>query len=95
MFVPTNSIVAFVMVCLALFGWGTQTNSVIDLKVPAGIYHFDFIIWRTIWTVLICLLIGTNFVPPEHTGFVENLMDVIRSGVSDLWIDLLHRNLPF
>lgn len=81
MFVPTNSIVALIMVSLALFGWGTQTNSVIDLKVPAGIYHFDFIIWRTIWTVLICLLIGTNIVPPEHTGFIENLADVIRSGV--------------
>ena len=44
-------------------------------------YHFDFIIWRTIWTVLICLLIGTNIVPPEHTGFIENLTEVIRSGV--------------
>lgn len=85
MFVPTNSIVALIMVSLALFGWGTQTNSVIDLKVPAGIYHFDFIIWRTIWTVLICLLIGTNIVPPEHTGFIENLTEVIRSGVCYWW----------
>ena len=85
MFVPTNSIVALIMVSLALFGWGTQTNSVIDLKVPAGIYHFDFIIWRTIWTVLICLLIGTNIVPPEHTGFIENLTEVIRSGVCCWW----------
>lgn len=85
MFVPTNSIVALIMVSLALFGWGTQTNSVIDLKVPAGIYHFDFIIWRTIWTVLICLLIGTNIVPPEHTGFIENLTEVIRSGVGYWW----------
>ena len=81
MFVPTNSIVALIMVSLALFGWGTQTNSVIDLKVPAGIYHFDFIIWRTIWTVLVCLLIVTNIVPPEHSGFIENLTEVIRSGV--------------
>ena len=85
MFVPTNSIVALIMVSLALFGWGTQTNSVIDLKVPAGIYHFDFIIWRTIWTVLVCLLIGTNIVPPEHTGFIENLTEVIRSGVGYWW----------
>ena len=85
MFVPTNSIVALIMVSLALFGWGTQTNSVIDLKVPAGIYHFDFIIWRTIWTVLICLLIGTNIVPPEHSGFIENLTEVIRSGVCYWW----------
>lgn len=72
------------MVVFALLGWATQTNGLIGLKIPPSLYHFDFIIWRTIMCMLFCLILGTKYIPPSSEGFWENLKDCWHSGVYSL-----------
>lgn len=81
MFISTSVGLSMVMVVFALLGWGTQTNGLINLNFPPSLYHFDFIIWRTVWSFVICLLLGTKFIPPTKDDFVENIMNCLRSGV--------------
>ena len=95
MYVPSNFLSGFILVCLSLFGWGTQTNGVVNLRVPAGIYHLDFIIWRTIWCFVFCLLFGTPlFTPNNKENFIDNIRYVFSADVGSICAGFTDRVQP-
>ena len=91
MFISTNFALSIVMVICALLGWGTQTNGLVNLNFPPSLYHFDFMIWRTIWCFVFCITLGTRFIPPNNDDYWQNIKDCFNSGVCILNIGVIFR----
>ena len=76
MFVPTSVPVALLMSIGAVIGWSAQAHCVVNLDMTPGVYHFDFIIWRTLWCFVLMLLFGMRWCPPNNDDSFENIRNL-------------------
>lgn len=76
MFVPTSVPVALLMSIGAVIGWSAQANCLVNLDMTPGVYHFDFIIWRTLWCFVLMLLFGMRWCPPNNDDSFENIRNL-------------------
>lgn len=81
MFVPTSVPVALLMSIGAVTGWAAQANCLVNLDITPGVYHFDFILWRTVWCFVLMLLFGTRWCPPNTDDSFENIRQLFSAPV--------------
>lgn len=89
MYISTSVGMSMVLIILSLLGWATQTNGLVNLKIQTSLYHFDFIIWRTIWCFVACIVLGTKYIPPSQDDFWENIISCFHSGVFYYLLDFV------
>ena len=80
MFYVTNIFVGFLMTLIAAIGWATLNNAVLCTQASPGVYHFHFMIWRFIWTLLFALILGCSAMPPGRgESMFSNLREVFHA----------------
>lgn len=77
MFIPTKSVVGFLMCLVALLSWATMNNAVLCSHSPAGVYHLNFMLWRFIWVLVLSFILGGSFMPPNTDSIWKNLKHVL------------------
>ena len=77
MFIPTKSVVGFLMCLVALLSWATMNNAVLCSLSPAGVYHLNFMLWRFIWMLVLCCILGGSFMPPNTDSVWKNIKYVL------------------
>ena len=81
MFVPSNTVFAFLLSLISVVGWASQTSGVVELEITPGLYHFDFILWRTIWCFVFMGIFGSSWFPPNHQDSFSNIVALFTAPV--------------
>ncbi|KAK8797580.1 hypothetical protein WA158_005926 [Blastocystis sp. Blastoise] len=76
MFLPTSSIGALLLNSLSFLGWGTGLVALKEIKCSPAIYHLDFIIFRFLFSLILCILFGSDLFQSEEENWISNLGNI-------------------
>lgn len=95
MFIPQSITVGLIINMLSFLGWGTGLIAIKELKCPPPIFLFDFIIFRFIFSLMFCLILGTSMIDSSTGSWFDDFYPLFQQEVfpsfhtSDLYDMLL------
>lgn len=80
MFYLTNIFVGYLIATLAALGWGTLNNVVLFTHSAPGVYHFHFMGFKFLWTLICALILGNSAMPPSKgESVLKNLSELFHA----------------